>query len=81
MSDPNPLAAEGDPPIIIQGAGSVEITVPSTFNAETVSGYQEATGGNGKKFKNNNVHLISLQIDGNEPIPLNKNSTITITYK
>lgn len=82
MSDPNPLAAEGDPPIIIEGTNSVAITVPSNFSAETSgTSYQGATSDREKKFKNNNVHLISLQIDGNEPILLNKNSTITINYK
>ncbi|HEX8456988.1 MAG TPA: hypothetical protein VF656_06810 [Pyrinomonadaceae bacterium] len=80
MSDSNPLAAEGDPPIIIHG-GSVEITVPPNFTAEVTSGYQDATAGKEKKFKNGNVQLLSLQIDDNEPIPLNKNSKITITYK
>lgn len=65
-------AAASDPPIIIQGGGSVEVDVPASFNA-LLSG--------GKKFKNDNVHLVSLQIDENTPITLNKNSKITITYK
>jgi hypothetical protein len=81
MSDPNPLLAEGDPPIIIQGGGSVNIIVPPNFTDLSGSGYQEASGGKGKDFKNDKVNLISLQIDGNTPITLNKNSKITITYK
>jgi hypothetical protein len=80
MSDPNPLA-EGDPPIIVQGGGSVNIIVPPSFSEQTVSSYLQAGGGNGKDFKNGNVHLISLQIDGGTPIPLNKNAKITINYK
>ena len=72
MSNPNPPAPEGDPPIIIQGGSSVNIIVPASFNAQT---------GTGKDFKNDQVNLVSLQIDENTPIPLNKNSKITITYK
>jgi hypothetical protein len=65
-------AATSDPPIIIQGGGSVEVDVPAGFSAQ-LSG--------GKKFKNDNVHLVSLQIDENTPIALNKNSKITVTYR
>ncbi|HEX8633206.1 MAG TPA: hypothetical protein VF703_03540 [Pyrinomonadaceae bacterium] len=72
MSNPIPPPSEGDPPIIIQGGGSVNITVPANFNAQT---------GSGRDFKNDHVNLISLQIDENTPIPLNKDSKITITYK
>ncbi|HYG08971.1 MAG TPA: hypothetical protein VD835_03250 [Pyrinomonadaceae bacterium] len=72
MSNQNPLASEGDPPIIVQGGSSVNIVVPPNFNQQT---------GDSKDFKNDNVNLISLQIDGGTPIPLNKNAKITITYK
>ncbi|HEX8423546.1 MAG TPA: hypothetical protein VF634_09045, partial [Pyrinomonadaceae bacterium] len=65
-------ATTSDPPIIIQGGGSVEVDVPAGFNAQL---------GGGKKFKNDNVNLVSIQIDENTPITLNKNSKITITYK
>ena len=74
MSNPDPQATEGDPPIIVQGGGSVNIIVPSTFNEQAATEKE-------KDFKNDNVSLLSLQIDGNTPIPLNKNSKITINYK
>ncbi|MCA1567019.1 MAG: hypothetical protein LC803_15490 [Acidobacteria bacterium] len=80
MSDPNPLA-EGDPPIIVQGGGSVSIIVPPNFSEQTISSYLQTGGGHGKDFKNDGVHLISLQIDEDTPIPLNKNAKITINYK
>jgi hypothetical protein len=71
MQDNEQQAAQtSDPPIIIQGGGSVEVDVPTSFTERT-----------GKKFKNDNVNLISLQIDENTPITLNKNSKITITYR
>jgi hypothetical protein len=80
MSDNDPnntqAAAASDPPIIIQGGNSVEVDVPDGFTAELSS-----TSGNGKKFKNGNVHLYSLQINTNTPIQLNKGDRITITYK
>jgi hypothetical protein len=81
MSNPNPLT-EGDPPIIVQGGSSVSITVPPNFTEQLDSAYQQQMGGgNGKDFKNGNVHLISLQIDEGTPIPLDKNAKITINYK
>ncbi|HEX8128973.1 MAG TPA: hypothetical protein VF527_07725 [Pyrinomonadaceae bacterium] len=84
MSNQDPPLNAGDPPIIIQG-GSVSIIVPATFSEETTSSsvYEQVAGGGGrqKDFKNGNVSLINLQIDENTPIPLNKNSRITITYK
>ena len=81
MSDPKPLAEEGDRPIIVQGGGSVSIIVPPNFTEQAASGYQQAGGGNEKDFKNGNVNLVSLQIDEDTPIPLNRNSKITIIYK
>ena len=82
MSVENPLAEEGDRPIIIQGGGSVDIVVPENFNEQAGGEYlQTVTGGNEKKFKNDHANLVSLQIDENTPIPLNRNSKITITYK
>ena len=74
MSDPNPLVVPGDPPIIIQGGSSVSIIVPTDFN-------EQASSGKEKDLKNGNVNLVSLQIDENTPIPLNKNSKIKIGYK
>jgi hypothetical protein len=74
--DPNNPQAESDPPIIIQGGNSVEIDVPDSFTATL-----DSAPGNGKKFKNGNVHLDSLQINEDTPIQLNKGDKITITYK
>ncbi|HEY0084064.1 MAG TPA: hypothetical protein VGB61_14900 [Pyrinomonadaceae bacterium] len=74
MSDPNPPAPDGDPPIIITGGGSINVVIPATFTEQAHSEKQ-------KDFKNDNVNLISVQIDDNPPITLNKNSKITITYK
>lgn len=74
MSDQNPLVVEGDPPIIIQGGGSVSINVPENFT-------EQAARGNGKDFKNGNVNLISLQIDEGPVIDLDRDSKITITYR
>ena len=81
MSDPDPLVTEGDPPIIVQGGGSVNITIPPNFSEQPSGTYQQASGGHGKGFKNDHVHLVSLQIDGNTPIALNKDAKITINYK
>ena len=81
MTNPNLPADEGDRPIIIQGGGSVNIIVPPNFTEQAGSGYQQAGSGNGKDFKNGNVNLVSLQIDENTPIPLNRTSKITIIYK
>jgi hypothetical protein len=74
MSEQEPQATEGDPPIIIQGGGSVNVVLPANFNEQAASEKQ-------KDFKNVNVNLVSLQIDGGAPILLNKNSRITINYK
>ena len=74
MSNPEPIVIEGDPPIIIQGGSSVNVIIPPNFN-------EQAHTGKGKDFKNGNVNLISLQIDDNTPITLNRNSRITIIYK
>ncbi|HZH33129.1 MAG TPA: hypothetical protein VEY11_20345 [Pyrinomonadaceae bacterium] len=74
MSEQIPLGEEGDRPIIIQGGGSVNVIVPPNFSEQGISLH-------GKDFKNGNVNLISLQIDQDTPITLNKNAKITITYK
>jgi hypothetical protein len=74
MSNPNPPVWEGDPPIIITGGGSINVAIPNTFTERAHSEKE-------KDFKNDNVNLISVQIDENPPITLNKNSKITITYK
>jgi len=69
--NPQPAAAEVDPPIIVQGGGSVDIDVPAGFNAPS----------GGKKFKNDKANLDTLQINTDTPIKLNKGDKITITYK
>lgn len=70
-NDPNDpqASASSDPPIIVHG-GSVAVDVPASFQDE-----------GGKKFKNDKVQLVSLQINEDTPIALNKNDKITITYK
>ena len=70
-NDPNnpQASAESDPPIIVHG-GSVQVDVPVNFIDQ-----------GGKKFKNDKVTLVSLQINEDTPIPLNKGDRITITYK
>jgi hypothetical protein len=74
MSEQIPLGEEGDRPIIIQGGGSVNVIVPPNFS-------EQGSNTHGKDFKNGNVNLISLQIDQDAPITLNKNAKITIIYK
>ena len=82
MSDPIPLGEEGDRPIIVQGGGSVNVFVPPTFSEQVDISYQQVAGEpKDKDFKNANANLVSLQIDDNEPIKLNRNSRITIIYK
>ncbi len=71
-SEETQAAATSDPPIIVQGGGSVEVDVPIGFNAQVSTG---------KKFKNDKVNLVSLQINEDEPIALNKDDRITITYR
>jgi hypothetical protein len=70
MSTNDPQAsASSDPPIIVHG-GSVAVDVPPNFVDQ-----------GDKKFKNEKVTLVSLQINEDTPIPLNKGDRITITYK
>ncbi|HLL76669.1 MAG TPA: hypothetical protein VK421_15550 [Pyrinomonadaceae bacterium] len=69
MSNGNP----GEVPIIIQGGNSVDVEVPSKFK-------ENGSGKQGGKFRNPNQNLISLTIDGGEPIALQANSRIEITY-
>jgi hypothetical protein len=71
MSDNDPQAAASDPPILIQGGGSIDIDVPAGFTEQ----------GGTKRFKNDKVNLVSLQINEDTPITLNKDDKITITYK
>ncbi|HEV7905866.1 MAG TPA: hypothetical protein VGO96_18650 [Pyrinomonadaceae bacterium] len=67
---PQTAPAASDPPIIVHG-GSVSVDVPPGFDAPAGS----------KKYKNDKVQLVSLQINEDTPIQLNKDDKITITYK
>ncbi|MDQ1557369.1 MAG: hypothetical protein QOD32_429 [Pyrinomonadaceae bacterium] len=80
MSDPTPLGEEGDRPIIIQGGGSVDISLSPNFKEEPGDSKYEQAGveSKDKKFKNLAVNLVEVQIDDGEPITLKKNSKITI---
>jgi hypothetical protein len=63
-----------DPPIIVQGGGSIEITVPNKFK-------EKGASEKGRHFKDDIVELVSVQINTNTPIALNAGDTITIIYK
>ncbi|HVG30862.1 MAG TPA: hypothetical protein VM864_14225 [Pyrinomonadaceae bacterium] len=76
---PGPAPVEGDneetldePPIIIQGGGSVLLNIPTKFK-------EKGTNKGGGKYKNEVQDLISIQIDNNEPILLDVDATIVIT--
>ena len=71
--DPQPQVAASDPPIIIQGGGSVQITVPPRFKEHGVTV-------KGKDFKDDTGNLASIQINEEKPITLNKTDKITIYY-
>lgn len=66
--------ADIDPPIIVQGGGSIEITVPPKFK-------ERGSSAKGKHFKDDTVELVSVQINTNTPIALNAGDTVTIIYK
>jgi hypothetical protein len=74
MSENDPQIAAVDPPIIIQGGGSVEVDLPSKFK-------EKSSSAAGKKFKSDTSNLVSIQIDEDTPIVLNKNSKITINFE
>ena len=65
---------EIDPPIIVQGGGSIEITVPPKFKDKGASP-------KGRHYKDDVVELVSVQINTNTPIALNAGDRITIIYK
>ena len=73
-SDDDNQLTEIDPPIIVQGGGSIEITVPPKFR-------ERGSSPKGKHFKDDIVELVSVQINTNTPIALNAGDTITIIYK
>ena len=74
MSNNDPQAAASDPPIIVQGGGSVNLDLPLKFK-------EQSSGAQGKKFKSDTNNLASLQIDDGTLIPLNRNSKITINFE
>jgi hypothetical protein len=63
-----------DPPIVVQGGGSIDLDVPEKFKEKG----SEKKGG---KFKGETQNLVSVVIDGGEPIPVNTTSRIEIHYK
>lgn len=65
---------EIDPPIIVQGGGSIEITVPPKFK-------DRGTTTKGRHYKGDTVALVSVQINTNTPIALSAGDTITIVYE
>lgn len=74
-SDP-PIIIQGaasDPPIIIQGGGSISMNVPPKFK-------EKGSTANGKDFKDDTGNLVSIQINEDTPIKLNKDDKITINY-
>lgn len=71
---PAPAGDGADPPIIVQGGGSVHMDMPHGFKE------QEANASH-KKYKHDAGDLVELVIDNGTPIPLNKNSRIEIRYK
>ncbi|MDT7604113.1 MAG: hypothetical protein QOF61_2110 [Acidobacteriota bacterium] len=64
---------DSDPPIIIQGGGSVDMFVPGKFKEKT-------SGPKGKGFKNDLGNLASIEIDGSITIALKSTSKIVIYY-
>ncbi len=73
QQDPEDQTSESDPPIIIQGGGSVSITVPPKFK-------EHGNSPKGKEFKDDIGALVSIQINEDTPISLNSNDKITIKY-
>jgi hypothetical protein len=63
-----------DPPIIVQGGGSVHMDMPHGFK-------DNGADADHKKYKHDTGDLAELVIDNGTPIPLNKNSRIEIRYK
>lgn len=74
MSDNEPQAAEADPPIIIQGGGSVDLDLPVQYK-------EKSKDSKYKKYKSDTGNLASIQIDGGKPISLNKKSKIIINFE
>jgi hypothetical protein len=73
MANENPQDLVTDPPIVVQGGGSVNLDLPPQFK-------ENGNNPNGKKFRSEK-NLASIEIDGGKPIPLNENSRIVIRFK
>ena len=73
MSDNEPLAAESDPPIIIQGGGSVELDLPVQYK-------EKSKDSKYKKYKSDTGNLASIEIDG-QSYSLTPKSRIVINFK
>lgn len=67
-------ALEADPPIVIQGGGSIDMDVPPRFK-------EKSTGPKGKKFKDDLGTLDSVVIDDAVTIKLKPTSKIVINYR
>jgi hypothetical protein len=63
-----------DPPIIIQGGGSIDVDVPEKFK-------EKGSGKKGGKYKGETQNLVSVVIDGGAPITVKADSKIEINYK
>jgi hypothetical protein len=66
-------ALEADPPIVIQGGGSIDMDVPPKFK-------EKSSSPSGKKFKNEFGDLDSVVIDDAVTIKLKPTSKIVINY-
>lgn len=66
-------ALDADPPIIIQGGGSIYMDVPPKFK-------EKSSGPGGKKFKHDLGYLDSIVIDDTVTIKLNPTSKIVVNY-
>ena len=66
--------ADTEPPIIVQGGGSIDMNVPPRFR-------DHGTGSHGKKFKDAAGTLESVVIDDTTTIKLKPDSRIEIRYK
>jgi hypothetical protein len=63
-----------DPPIVVQGGGSIDVDIPEKFK-------EKGSGKKGGKYKGDTQNLVSVVIDGGTPIAVNANSKIEINYK
>jgi hypothetical protein len=71
---PGPGGGGSDPPIIVQGGGSIHMDMPHGFK-------DNGTDTDHKKYKHDTGDLAELVIDNGAPIPLKKDSRIEIRYR